>query len=83
MYDTIPAGATGTTEKFNLHISEEKLSEFKQLVKLSPIGPATYENAFEDRRYGVTRSWLVNAKKTWEKDFDWYMMMFLMMEWRN
>jgi microsomal epoxide hydrolase len=79
-YDTIPAGATGNVEKFKLHISDEKLSAFKQLVKLSPVGPVTYENSFEDRRYGVTQSWLVNAKKTWETSFDWYMTMLLSIE---
>jgi microsomal epoxide hydrolase len=70
-YDAVPAGAIGTIEKFNLHIPEEKLSDFKQLVKLSPIGPVTYENSLEDRRYGVTRSWLIDAKKKWETEFDW------------
>jgi microsomal epoxide hydrolase len=70
-YDTLPAGATGIIEKFKLHVPEDKVSDFKQLVKLSPIGPVTYENSLEDRRYGLTRSWLANAKKTWETKFDW------------
>jgi microsomal epoxide hydrolase len=70
-YDTLPSGVTGNIEKFKLHISDEKISDFKQLVKLSPIGPVTYENSVKDGSFGITRDWLVNAKKTWETKFDW------------
>ena len=70
-YDTLPAGVTGQFERFNIHVPDNKLSEFKQLIKISPIGPVTYESEFQDGRYGVSRSWLVNAKKEWETTFDW------------
>lgn len=71
-YDKLPAKAIGHFEKFKVHISEEKLSQFKDLIRLSPVGPLTYENKLEDREFGVSRSWLVDAKKTWETTFDWY-----------
>lgn len=70
-YDSVPSSATGQFEKFDVHISDEKLEQFKQLIRLTPIGPVTYENQLRDRKYGVSRDWLSNAKKTLEATFDW------------
>jgi microsomal epoxide hydrolase len=70
-YDSIPTTATGNFEQFKVQIPAEKVSQLKDLVRLSPIGPVTYENQLEDRRFGISRSWLVDAKKNWETTFDW------------
>ncbi|KAF7846051.1 hypothetical protein BT93_L5425, partial [Corymbia citriodora subsp. variegata] len=56
---------------FKAEIPEEAISELKQLLKLSKVAPVVYENQQHDRKYGVTRDWLVQAKKHWETDFDW------------
>lgn len=71
-YSTIPTQATGSLERFKIDIPEEKLLQFKQLIKLSPIAPVTRENQQEDRRFGVSRDWLISAQKQWLEDFDWY-----------
>lgn len=70
-YSTIPAGATLKPEPFKAHVSDEKLQQFKNLIKLSPIGITTFENINAGRRYGTQREWLVNAKETWLNAFDW------------
>ncbi|KAK4981979.1 hypothetical protein LTR50_007860 [Elasticomyces elasticus] len=70
-FNKIPSGAKQQPKPFKANIEEEKLSEFKQLLKLSKLGPVTYENQQEDRRYGVTRQWMKNAKEHWETKFDW------------
>ena len=56
---------------FEVNIGEDSLTEFQTLVKCSKIAPATYESLQEDRRYGVTHKWLVEAKARLET-FDWY-----------
>lgn len=70
-YGKVPSNAQIQPTPFKSAIPEEKLAEFKQLIKLSPIGPATYENQQADRRWGMNRQWLVDAKKYWESEYDW------------
>ena len=70
-YGKIPSGATLDVKPFKAHVDEEKLQQFKQLLKLSPIGPAVFENTNAGRRYGITREWLEKAKNVWENEFDW------------
>ncbi|GAB7351144.1 hypothetical protein MBLNU459_g1599t1 [Dothideomycetes sp. NU459] len=70
-YDKIPSKAKAQPKPFKASIPEETVSEFQQLLKLSKVGPAVYENQQQDRRFGTTRDWLVNAKKHWETSYDW------------
>jgi microsomal epoxide hydrolase len=70
-YDSLPSGASKNVKKFTAHVSDEKLSELKQLVKLSPIGPITYENQDRELSFGMTRKWLEEAKEQWLNRFDW------------
>jgi microsomal epoxide hydrolase len=70
-YSKIPSGATLDIQPFKAHVSEEKLQHFKDLLKLSPIGPAVFENTNCERRYGTTREWLSNAKDHWLNTYDW------------
>jgi len=69
-YTKVPSKAQKLTP-FKAHVSEEKLSEMKQLIKISPIGIATHENQQEDRKWGMTRKWLTDAKEQWANKFDW------------
>lgn len=71
-YSTIPTGAAGHFESFQSNVTDEKLYQPKQLIELSPIAPATWENRHEDRHSGVSRSWLIDAKKHWLESFNWY-----------
>jgi hypothetical protein len=70
-FSNVPAGAVQKPTPFELHVEEEKLQEFKTLLKLSPIAKQTYENLREDRELGVTHKWMTNAKKHWQESFDW------------
>lgn len=74
-FDKLPSAATGKPEPFQLHVPEADFTDFKTLLKLSPVAPPTYENSTSTREagkdYGVTRDWLVNAKQTWLEKFDW------------
>ncbi|TFY57289.1 hypothetical protein EVJ58_g7107 [Rhodofomes roseus] len=73
LFDTVPTGAKIQPSNYTVSIPEEKLQQMKQLVTLSPIGPATWENLQESRDlndFGISRKWLDNAKAEWEK-YDW------------
>ena len=70
-YSTLPSTVKVKPTPFTVSIPEEKLQQFQQLLKLSPVGIDTYENQQEDLRFGLTRKWLSEAKAQWEDDFDW------------
>ncbi|KAK1076513.1 hypothetical protein LTR33_008880 [Friedmanniomyces endolithicus] len=80
-YGKLPASAKLHPKPFKAHIDEEKLEAMKTLLKLSPIGPAGFENTSKDqgeslvtgkeRRYGMRRDWLIDAKEHWLGSFDW------------
>jgi len=69
-FDVLPEGARVEPTPFKVSISEERLSEMKQLISLAKIGPVTYEGLQQDRKYGITREWLEGAREAW-KQFDW------------
>lgn len=69
-FGTVPAGAAKRPERFTLRVSDQELDDFKKLLRLSKIGPDTFYNNQEDRRFGVTRKWLAEAKDAWLK-YDW------------
>ena len=70
-YAKVPVSATLDVRPFKAHVAEEKLQQFKQLLELSPIAPAVFENTNAGNRYGITREWLQHAKKVWLNDFDY------------
>jgi microsomal epoxide hydrolase len=70
-FSTIPANAKSQPEKFTVSVSDTELSEFKTLIRLSKLAPATYEGLNEDLKYGVSCKWMAEAKEHWEKNFDW------------
>ena len=70
-YGALPPGASPKVEKFTVHVPDEDLSAFKELLRLSKLGPKTYENLQSDGRFGVTYEWMQQAKDYWEKKFDW------------
>lgn len=70
-YDEIPKKATIAPEKFTAHVSDQELDDFKQLLRLSKIGPKTFENLQEDRRFGLSHAWITKAKERWEQGYDW------------
>lgn len=70
-YSQIPSGASLKPEKFTAHVSDDELNDFKQLLKLSKIGPKTYENLQDNRYWGINRQWLADTKAYWENQYDW------------
>lgn len=70
-FSKLPSNAKVQPKPFKAQIDQDAIQEFKQLLKLSKIGPAVYENQQQDRRFGMTREWLEKAKKHWETDYDW------------
>lgn len=57
-------------------MEEQKLRDFKTLLGLSPVAKETYENLRDESggghgRFGVSRGWIVGAKKVWEEEFEW------------
>ena len=69
---SLPPKATLRPTPFKVSIPDATLEEMKLLIKASKVAPETYESSFSDRRYGVTREWMINAKDQWENHFDWY-----------
>lgn len=70
-FDSVPKSATIKPTPFTIEVPDEKIADFKQLLKLSPIGPGTFENQQQDRRFGITQKWLKDAKEHWLGKFDW------------
>lgn len=69
-FETLPENAKDV-KPYTVYIPDEALVEFKALLKASKIAVPSYENTQEDRRYGVPRSWMIDAKEYWLNKFDW------------
>ena len=72
-YDRLPARAKVALANFTVAIPDVELNDFKELLRLSRLGPKTYENLQKDGRFGVTYEWMSKAKSHWETTFDWRM----------
>lgn len=80
-YSKIPAGAKLQPKPYNCHVDDGKLKHMLDLLKLSPIGPAVWENTDKDqgetkwsqpdRKHGMRRDWLTKAKDHWLNTFSW------------
>lgn len=70
-FRNLPAAAKDI-EPFTVSVPEEDLYAFKTLLSHSRLATPTYESSQEDRTYGVTSSWMANAKDHWMNRFDWY-----------
>ncbi|KAF2156654.1 putative hydrolases or acyltransferase, partial [Myriangium duriaei CBS 260.36] len=70
-YTKLPSKAKVKPDPFTAHISDEKLKQMIDLVKLSPIGAESWENLDESRTWGMNRKWLSEAKDHWANKFDW------------
>ncbi|EGP86991.1 uncharacterized protein MYCGRDRAFT_71676 [Zymoseptoria tritici IPO323] len=57
---------------FKAAVSDSALEDFKQLLRLSKVGPATLENSSQaDSAYGLSRDWTEKAKDYWLNKYDW------------
>jgi microsomal epoxide hydrolase len=60
-----------SAKPFTLNVSDQDLSEWRQLLQLSKLGPTTYENTQTKENFGVTKEWLSNTKDYWLNKYDW------------
>jgi len=67
----LPSSNALNVKPFHARVDEQKISDLKQLLQLSPVAPANFENSRNGRRYGVERDWLIKAKDYWLNGFDW------------
>lgn len=56
---------------FTVNFPDDQYSQLQQLLRLSRVGPVTWENQHEDGRYGASHQWLVSTKDHWLTKFDW------------
>ncbi|KAF2722235.1 alpha/beta-hydrolase [Polychaeton citri CBS 116435] len=74
-FTTLPTKATLKPTPFAPHVSDEELDDFKTLLRISKIGPKTYENLAADTKdmngFGITRDWLDETKQHWLDSYDW------------
>jgi hypothetical protein len=76
-FGTVPASALQQPRPFNVAFDEQKLEEMRTLIRLSPVAKETFENRDgqgDDWRFGVPREWMLNAKRVWSEEFDWYVL---------
>lgn len=60
-----------SAKPFTLDVPEQDLSEWRQLLQLSKLGPDTYEGRQEDGRFGITHKWLSDTKDFWLNEYNW------------
>lgn len=70
-YDKLPRQASIEVSPFRLATSSDELQSFRHLIRLSKLGPRTYENSSTDGKYGLSYEWMTEAKAYWENTFDW------------
>ena len=70
-FATLPLNSRDCFHPFKVDIPQKNIDELQQLLELSRLGPKTYENSLQDRRFGVSRTWLQHAVNIWKTSFDW------------
>jgi microsomal epoxide hydrolase len=69
-FSTFPGATRRVPKRFKVAVPQDQLDDMINLLKLSKLAPKTYENSMKSQQYGVTRDWMVQAKKAWE-NFNW------------
>lgn len=69
---SVPANATLALTPFKVAIPQKDIEDFKTLLHLSKLPPATFEGS--TNQYGVTNKWMKEMKAYWESTFDWYVL---------
>lgn len=60
-----------SAKPFTLHIPDQDIEDWRQLLTLSKLPPETWEGSHEDGRYGITRKWLAETKDYWLNTYSW------------
>ena len=56
---------------FKVDVTGKAIHDLHTLLDLSPLPPITFEGSFKNRKYGVTRDWLVETRDYWRNKFVW------------
>jgi microsomal epoxide hydrolase len=67
-----PFKGTIDVHPFRVAVPDNELGDLKQLLRLSKIGPETFENTKGDASFGLSRSWVIKAREHWLNAYDWY-----------
>lgn len=70
-YAQLPHRSSVETKPFVVKTSDADLQGLLDLVRLSKLGPRTYENTAAGGKYGLTYDWMSQAKDRWTSGFDW------------
>ncbi|KAJ5594177.1 uncharacterized protein N7459_000385 [Penicillium hispanicum] len=70
-FSTLPSTAKVAPSPFKVSIPKESLNELETLIKLSKLGPSTYENTQTNTQYGITKEWLVAMREQWLMSYKW------------
>ncbi len=70
-YSQLPHPPSFEMSKFTLETLQKDQEYLVELLRLSKLGPKTYENMRSDGKYGVTYEWMAEAKEYWENQFSW------------
>lgn len=65
-------GSNATLTPFTISINDSDIEELSSHLKLFKTPRETYENSDVGWKYGVPKSWLVDAVDYWQNTFDWY-----------
>jgi microsomal epoxide hydrolase len=71
LHQTMSYSPPDSAKPFKLNVSDQDLSEWRQLLQLSKLAPETWEGRQDDGRFGVTNKWLSEAKDYWLNKYDW------------
>ncbi|KAK0623761.1 Alpha/Beta hydrolase protein [Immersiella caudata] len=77
-YSILPACVRqGAVRPFVVNVPDEELARMKTLLSLSNIPGVCYENRLPggNRSLGLPREWLIAAKREWENEFNWYILL--------
>jgi microsomal epoxide hydrolase len=72
MFATPPKGSVDLSSyTFKVEVPDKAIQDLKTLLDISPLPPVTYEGSLQNRKYGVTRDWLVETRDYWRHKFEW------------
>ncbi|KAF4467485.1 epoxide hydrolase [Fusarium albosuccineum] len=58
-------------EPLAINYGESEIQNLKSLIQASQIGPPNFENTREDGTYGLSLTWMLNARDRWLNNFSW------------
>lgn len=73
-FSTLPSGVKVQPTPFRISVSDSDLSQFRSLIQQAYIPPEQFYNKHANPatgKFGITRSWLIEARDYWLNKYDW------------